>query len=106
MGNQLQSEQLSHDVDHVGRIGVDPVLSPRPAGNAPLVGQGQLRQPEQRQSVAAVLSRLTSPGVSLWFGRAIFGGTSSFTYGRSAVSQCVKESRCLRNSKESASPRC
>ena len=74
MANQLQPQPLSNRVDHVGRSGVHPISGPWPAGNAALVEQGQLGHPEQRSSVTTTLSKLASPGVSLGFGRAIFGG--------------------------------
>jgi putative oxidoreductase len=74
MANQTHLEPSSRRVDHVGHSGVHPVSGPWPAGNAPLVEQGQLGHPEQRRTAAAMLSSLNSPGVNLGFARAIFGG--------------------------------
>jgi uncharacterized membrane protein YphA (DoxX/SURF4 family) len=73
MANELQPQPLSRR-DYVGRSGVHPISGRWPHGSAVLIEQGHLGHPEEHRSTPAVSAALNSPGVSLAFGRAIFGG--------------------------------
>jgi len=62
-------------VDEVGRTGIYPASGPLPAGNPPLLGQGELAHPEERARARHARPRSGAVNVTLLgLGRAIFGG--------------------------------
>jgi putative oxidoreductase len=72
MTDQVTTQRSNH-IDQVGHSGVYPVSGPWPAGDAAVVGQGELAHPEERRPRGLPFQGDLS-AVALAFGRAVFGG--------------------------------